>query len=126
MSRMLPVLLLGSACAGPGYVTVVVEGVSAAEGQYLITEARDENGNQAAIACVQIDADPFDWTGELEAIVGPTPCEDSAPTELPAGDYELITGVIAGGETEPSACAYADVEVDGDVTVEMPALGACN
>lgn len=126
MSRVLPVLLLGSACASPGYLTVVVEGVTASEGQYLITEARDENGNQAAIACVMVDADPFDWTGELEAIVGPTPCEDAEPIELPAGTYELLTGVIAGGATEASICATASAEVDGDVTVEMPALEACD
>jgi hypothetical protein len=125
--RLLPALLLAACASGsPGYVTVVNEGVGASDGLLLITEARDADGNQAAVLCTSIDADPFDATAQLEAIVGDTPCEDSEPVELAAGTYDLLTATIAGGETEPRACATAQVEVDGDVTVTMPALGACD
>lgn len=114
-----------SACASPGTITLVVEGVTGAEGLLLITEARDEEGKQAAIACTTIDADPFDVTQVLEEIVGATPCEESTVLTLDPGTYDLATGVIAGGETEPTQCAEAQVSVDGDVSVTMPALGAC-
>lgn len=120
--------LLSAGCdaGAPGVVTVVVSGVADAEGLLLITEARDADGNQAAVACVPIDANPFDATFALEEIVGATPCEESAPITLDGGTYDLLTGVIAGGATEATSCAEAQVVVDGDVTVEMPALGACD
>lgn len=125
-ARLLCVLLLVGCNGDPGFITVVVEDVTGSEGLLLITEARDADGNQAAISCVSIDADPFDHTGELEAIVGPTPCEDSEPVELDAGVYDLLTATILGGETEGRACATAEVEVNGDVSVTMPALGDCD
>lgn len=123
--RALSVLLLLGCKGDPGFITVVVEGLTGSEGLLLITEARDAEGNQAAISCVSIDADPFETTVELEAIVGPTPCEVSEPIELDGGTYDLLTATILGGETEPRACATAQVEVDGDVSVTMPALGDC-
>lgn len=110
----------------PGTITVMVEGVTGADGLLLITEAKDENGNQAAISCIPIDADPFSATFEMEEVVGPTPCEESGPIELVGGTYDLLSATLAPGEMEPRACAEAVAEVDGDVTVDMPSLGACD
>ena len=124
MTRLLLLALTG--CASTGTITVEVADVTGSEGLLLITEARDAEGKQAAVSCVAIDADPFEVTTTLEEIVGATPCEDSAPITLGPGTYDLLTGVLAGGDTEPSACATAQAEVDGDVTVTMPALGACD
>lgn len=119
-------LLVLLACASPGTLTVAYEGVTGAEGLLLITEARDAEGKQAAISCVEIDADPFDVSVTLEEIVGSTPCEDSAPIVLGPGPYDLTVGVLAGGDTEPSQCGSAQVTVDGDVRFSMPALSACD
>ena len=121
----MPLLLL-LACASSGTITVVYEGVTGADGLLLITDARDAEAKQSAISCVSVDADPFDVTVTLEEIVGSTPCEDSAPIVLGPGTYDLSGGVLAGGDTEPSLCTAAQVEVDGDVTVTMPALGPCD
>lgn len=119
-------LVLAACDAGePGTITVTVDGVTGAEGLLLITEARDDDGNQAAVHCLPIDADPFSATVVLEEIVGPTPCEESSPINLDPGVYTLLTATIVGGETEPETCAEGEVEVDGDVEITMPALGAC-
>lgn len=119
-----PFLLL--ACGGSrGTLTVEVEGLTGATDLLLITEARDEEGKQAAISCVTVDADPFDASTTLEAIVGETPCEDSDPIDLAAGVYQLTTATIAGGAEDPTACAAYTAEVDGDVTVVAPELGDC-
>jgi len=122
------VFLVGCGAGDPGFITVEVDGVTGSVGLLLITEARDADDadRQAAIHCVAIDADPFAITFDLEEIVGATPCEESEPLLLDAGPYDLLTATIAGGETEPRSCATASVEVDGDVTVTMPALGACD
>lgn len=109
----------------PGTITVVATGVTGAQGRLLITEARAADGRQAAIACTPIDADPFAATVVLETVIGPTPCEDSSPITLAPGTYSLLTAVLQGGSTTPDACARATAAVDGDVTVTMPALGAC-
>lgn len=128
-SKFLWLLTLGGCAAGdPGTITAVIDDVTGANtgNMLLITEARDENGNQAAIFCEPITADPFSASQVLEAIVGPTPCEDSEPIELAAGAYSLLTAVMEGGAEGPSQCAESTVDVDGDVTVTMPALGACD
>ena len=117
--------LLACVTTDPGEITVVAEGIVGATGLLLVTEALDVDGNQAAIACLSIDADPYDATFTMEEIVGSTPGEDSAPIELDGGEYTISSGVIAGGETTPSQCAEATVTVDGDVTVTLPAFEAC-
>ena len=109
--------------AAPGTITVTTTGVAGFQGKLLITEAR-LTGRQAAIHCAPIAADPFSSTVVLETIVGPTPCEDSAPITLDPGTYDLLTAVIMGGSMTPDVCARAQVVVDGDVTVTMPALTA--
>lgn len=132
MRHLLALALLAAACtddgAGPqpGTITVQVAGVAGASGKLLITEARTSDGRQAAISCVPIAADPFATTVVLETIVGPTPCEESAPIELAAGTYTLRTVVMMGGSMTPEQCASSSVVVDGDVTVAMPPLGACS
>lgn len=111
----------------PGTITVTASGITGAQGKLWLTEARLA-GRQAAIACVPIDADPFSATVVLEAIVGPTPCEDSAPIELAAGTYDILTAVMMGGAPAPDVCARGQVVVDGDAAITMPALTAagCN
>lgn len=109
----------------PGTITVDVSGVVGAEGKLLIAEAVDTNGNQAAILCVPIDADPFGLEAPLEAIVGPTPCEESEPIDLPAGTYDLTIVTMQGGSQSPDSCATTTAEVDGPITVTVPELGAC-
>ena len=112
----------------PGTITVTATGVTGSQGKLLITEARADDGRQAAIHCQPITSDPFSATAVLETIVGPTPCEVSSPITLDAGTYSLLTAVIMGGSMTPDLCARASVTVDGDVAVTMPALTAagCN
>jgi hypothetical protein len=130
-SSQLVVVALVAACGGedggePGTITVAVNGVTGGQGKLLITEARIA-GRQAAISCVPIAADPFTASVVLEEIVGPTPCEDSAPISLDAGTYDLLSVVMMGGGA-PETCARGQAVVDGDVTVAMPAFtaAACN
>ncbi len=107
----------------PGTITVTASGLTGAQGKLLITEAR-AGANQAAISCIPITADPFSTSAVLEAIVGPTPCEDSAPIALTAGTYDLLSVVMIGGAAGPEVCARGSAVVDGDVTVALPAFTA--
>lgn len=111
----------------PGTITISAHAITGGQGKLLITEARI-GGRQAAISCVPIAADPFDATEILEAIVGPTPCETSAPIVLDAGTYDIKSVVMMGGAASPTTCAVGRVEVAGDVTIELPAFtaAACN
>jgi hypothetical protein len=117
----------GDPAPSPGTITVTASGITGKQGKLLITEARIE-GRQSAISCVPIDADPFSTTVVLEAIVGPTPCEDSAPIEAPGGTHDILSAVIMGGQMTPEICARGQVMVDGDVSLTLPAFTAagCN
>lgn len=118
-------VLIACAQFESGVVTVVVEGVEGAEGLLLITDARDADDNQAGVACVSIDADPFGASFPMRELGGDSPCDESPTATLSGGEYTLSAGVVAGGETEASQCAEASITVDGDITVTLPALGTC-
>lgn len=113
----------GDPAPSPGTITVSASGITGKQGKLLITEARIE-GRQSAISCVPIDADPFSVTVVLEAIVGPTPCEDSAPVMVDGGTHDILSAVIMGGSMTPELCARGQVVVDGDVTLTLPAFTA--
>lgn len=117
----------GDPAPSPGTITVSVSGITGKQGKLLITEARIQ-GRQSAISCVPIDADPFSATVVLEEIIGPTPCEDSAPIAVPGGVHDLLSAVIMGGAVTPEICARGQVSVDGDVSITLPGLTAagCN
>ena len=107
----------------PGTITITASGLTGGQGKLLITEARI-GANQAAISCIPITADPFSTSAVLEAIVGPTPCEDSSPISLAAGTYDVLSVVMVGGAAGPEVCARGTAVVDGDVTVALPAFAA--
>ena len=107
----------------PGTITVSAHAVTGGQGKLLITEARI-GGRQAAISCIPIAADPFDATVILETIVGPTPCETSSPIVLDAGTYDIKSVVMMGGAAAPDTCAVGQVEVAGNVAIDLPAFTA--
>lgn len=122
----LSALIGGCTTGDPGTITVVVEGVTGAQGLILLNEARvAEDGRQAAFSCTAIDADPFSTTEVLLELTGNDPCTLGGAILLDPGLYDITTVTIAGGSQTPTSCATDQVEVDGDVEIEMPALGAC-
>ncbi|MBW1879874.1 MAG: hypothetical protein JRJ84_16045 [Deltaproteobacteria bacterium] len=112
--------------AEPGVITVTVDGLTGADGLALISEARDAEEDRAVgYSCIPIDSDPFSESEPIRELIGETPCDNGVPLLLEPGLYDITTVTMMGGSQTPEACAYAEVEVDGDVEVEMPALGAC-
>jgi hypothetical protein len=109
----------------PGTVTLDVSGITDAPNLVMLAVIGNNMPNQAfAAACAIVDADPFSFTGEFFPITGDDPCSlGTDPVEFDPGPYEVIVAVMQGGARSPEQCAQTSVTVDGDVTVEVAALG---
>jgi hypothetical protein len=122
-------LFLALAACNPaesGVITVTVSGLTGGEGLILLSEARDaDDDRQIGFSCVSIDSDPFSASEPIRELIGDSPCDIGDPLLLEPGPYDITTVTIMGGSQTPETCAEAQVEVDGDVEVEMPAQGAC-
>ena len=109
----------------PGSVSLDLSAVTDAEGLVMLSLIGKKLPQQPmAAACAIVDSDPYGFTGEFFPIAGPDPCSlESEPLVLDPGTYSVVVAVMPGGSTSPDQCAEAEITVDGDVTVEIAALG---
>ena len=108
-----------------GTVTLDLSEATEAQGLVMLSLIGKNLPQQPmAAACAIVDSDPYGFTGEFFPIAGPDPCSlESEPLMLDPGTYSVVVAVMPGGSTSPDQCAEAEVTVDGDVTVEIAALG---
>ena len=109
----------------PGTVTLDVSGITEAPNRVMLAVIGNNVPTQPfAAACAIVDTDPFSFTGEFFPITGDEPCAlGPDPVEFDPGSYEVIVAVMEGGARSPEQCAQTSVTVDGDVTVDVTALG---
>ena len=109
----------------PGVVTLDLSEATEAQGLVMLSLIGKNLPQQPmAAACAIVDSDPYGFTGEFFPIAGPDPCSlESEPLMLDPGTYSVVVAVMPGGSTSPDQCAEAEVTVNGDVTVEITALG---
>jgi len=108
-----------------GTVTLDLSKATEAQGLVMLSLIGKNLPQQPmAAACAIVDSDPYGFTGEFFPIAGPDPCSlESEPLTLDPGTYSVVVAVMPGGSTSPDQCAEAEVTVNGDVTVEIAALG---
>lgn len=109
----------------PGTVTLDLSGVTGASGLVMLALVGHNLPTQPmAATCSVVDGDPFSFSSEYFPITGDEPCAlGSVPVEFAPGSYEVIVAVLEGGSTSPEQCSQTGVTVNGDVTVEVTALG---
>jgi len=111
----------------PGKVTIVATDLTGLVGKVLLISAFQAT-TRAGGACDQITVSPETITTVLKVpnqAMG-NPCDLGADALLDPGTYQITAGTYTPGEMTPGSCATTTAEVvDGDVTVNLPALGAC-
>jgi hypothetical protein len=117
--------------AGPGELTIAVEGVTDATGKILVIFVYPPGGNVGtamAGACMPVMASPFSGTDKIKARTAgsTTPCElETTAKVFDAGSQNVFAGVFSPGAMMPEKCAQTTVQIRGDTTLTLPALGSC-
>ncbi len=111
-----------------GKMTITAEGLDAYEGSKLVVLVADANPTD------------YDYGAICETVLGPdhsvsavvsklnsqNPCDLGGPVTLEPKDYFVFAGLFKPGAMQPDGCMEVLAEVNGDVTVELPPVGACN
>lgn len=111
--------------SGPGTITIVSAELTGLVGKVLLVSASQGAGRLAG-TCDQITMSPQTITSVMKTPQAMNPCTLGAEITLDPGTYDITAGLYTPGQMTPEQCASTTATVAGNITVNLPALGACN
>lgn len=121
----LPDATQADAGTGAGTITIVSPELTGLVGKVLLVMAT-QGTTRFAGTCDQITTSPETITSVMKQPAGMNPCALGTDAVLAPGSYDITAGIYTPGQMTPEQCAYTTATVAGNVSVTLPALGACN
>jgi len=110
-----------------GKMTITAKGLDAYDGSKLVALVADEQPteNDYGAICQTVAGPDFSISAVVSKKKSMDPCDLGEPVSLDPKSYFVFAGLFKPGAMEPDGCMEVLVEVNGDVSVELPAVEPC-